>query len=182
MKKLLALVLAAALILALSVTAFAATITTNGGTDSAPVYATYVSGGEEKIIYSVDISWGDMTFTYTDASAGDWDGSSHTYTNETEAAWTASASGADEITVKNHSNAAITAALTYTPGDDYKDVTGTFDNPTLNLATAVGTEVAAAPSGTAALTLSGALDDSVSEKTQVGSVVVTITAAGAATE
>lgn len=182
MKKVLALILAVALILALSVTAFAATITTNGGTDSAPVYATYVSGGEEKIVYSVDISWGDMTFTYTDASVGEWDGSSHSYTDETEATWAVSTSGANEITVKNHSNTAIIAALTYTPGEDYKDVTGSFDSAKLSLATAVGTEVNAAPSATAALTLSGALDDSVSEKTQVGSVVVTITAAEAATE
>ena len=58
MKKIFALVLSLALVMSMSVTAFAATsITSNGGTDTAEVKGTYNAGGTAATIYKVDIAW-----------------------------------------------------------------------------------------------------------------------------
>jgi len=70
MKKLTALFLAIMLVAAMSTTAFAASITTAGGSNSADVTGTYVAGSAGGTVYSVDITWGSMAFTYTGASTG----------------------------------------------------------------------------------------------------------------
>jgi len=174
MKKLTALFLAIMLVAAMSTTAFAATpITTAGGSDSADVTGTYVAGSSGGTVYSVDVAWGSMAFTYTGASTGTWNPTTHTYDGTTDAAWSC-AEGANKVTVTNHSNTAVTAALSYTPGESYSGITGSFDKSSLGLLTAVGTEVADAPSASALLTLTGELASSVTEAATIGSVTVSI--------
>ena len=84
MKKKTALVLTLAMVFSLApLSAYAETITTGGGTASHDVKATYradSSGGAGGPVYSVDITWGDMAFTYT-AEAGIWDPSTHKTTD-----------------------------------------------------------------------------------------------------
>lgn len=178
MKKKLALVLTLAMVFSLApLSAYANdTITEAGGTATHDVKATYVagsSGGAGGKVYSVVIDWGDMAFTYTE-EAGVWDPATHQTTGTNGGIWSVNNSGGNKIKVTNHSNAAVTATINYTPASGYEGITGSFDKETLNLATAVGTEVSNAPSGSAALTLTGALDSSTAANTTIGTITVTL--------
>lgn len=180
MKKKLALVLTLAMVFSLApLSAYAdtkSTINTANGTATHDVTATYVdgsSGGAGTPVYSVDIVWGDMAFTYTE-EAGVWNPATHETTGAGGGIWKVNTEGGNTIKVTNHSNAAVTATFSYTPAADYGDITGSFDNTTLNLATAVNTPVSNAPSGSAALTLEGALDSSAAAGTTIGTITVTL--------
>lgn len=174
MKKLTALLLAIMLVAAMPTTVFAASITTAGGSNSADVTGSYEAGSATGTVYSVEVSWGSMAFTYTGASTGTWNPDTHAYSGTVSAAWSC-AENANKITVTNHSNKAVAAALTYSQGAGYSGVTGAFNNNSLSLATAVGTKVASAPSASALLTLTGELASSVTEAATIGSVTVSIT-------
>ena len=174
MKKVLAIILSLALLSMVSVTAFAASpITSIGGSDSADVKGTYAAGSAATTVYRVDIAWGSMAFTYTDASQGTWNPENHQYDGAGTGTWSC-AEGADKITVTNHSNAAVIAQFSYTPESGYNVINGTFSNETLNLATAVGTAVANAPSGSVTLSLTGELSSATAANTKIGSVTVTL--------
>lgn len=165
MKKIFALIFTLTLVFSLTtIPAFAATIDSAAGSDSHDVKATYYAGDSTKTVYSVTITWGAMDFVYND---GAWDPENHTY----DANWTATG---NTVTVSNHSNAAVTAKLTYNAAENYTGITGTFSNDTLGLPTAVGTDVNSAPTATATLTLSGALDSNTTANTTIGKVTVTL--------
>lgn len=176
-KKKTALVLTLAMVFSLApLSAYADTIGTAGGTASHDVTATYradSSGGAGGTVYSVDITWGDMAFTYT-AEAGIWDPKTHTTTSSTGGVWTVNNTDGDKITVTNHSNTDVTATFSYAAASDFDGISGTFDNASLNLATAVGTAVDEAPNGTAALSLSGALGSTTTDNTKIGTITVTL--------
>lgn len=177
MKKKTALVLTLAMVFSLApLSAYADTIGTAGGTASHDVTATYradSSGGAGGTVYSVDITWGDMAFTYT-AEAGIWDPKTHTTTSSTGGVWTVNNTDGDKITVTNHSNTDVTATFSYAAASDFDGISGTFDNASLNLASAVGTAVDEAPNGTAALSLSGALGSTTADNTKIGTITVTL--------
>ena len=182
MKKTLALLLTLAMVLSLAIVPAAATttnnITTIGGTATHDVTATYKTSSSGSTgggtVYSVDITWGDMAFTYTAGSAGTWDPNTHSVTGGTSGAWTPDTSDGNKITVTNHSNARITATLTYTAETAFSDITGTFSKTSLSLATAEGTTVANAPSDYTTLSLAGALASSTSTGTKIGTITVTL--------
>lgn len=177
MKKLLVIILSVAMLCTASVAAFAAnpitSITDGWNSDSFDVNGTYVPGSTTSTVYYVDITWGSMEFTYTDAAEGTWDPQNHKYTGSTPAAWSCE-DGANKITVTNHSNAPVKATLKYETATGFDAITGTFDNGTLNLATAVGTAKDNAPAATALLTLSGALSKDTAANTKIGTVTVTL--------
>ena len=180
MKKKTALVLTLAMVFSLApLSAYADTIDRVGGTASHNVTATYVdgssggAGGAGGTVYNVDITWGDMAFTYT-AEAGIWDPTNHTYTDAKGGAWAVDKEGGNTITVTNHSNADVTAVFNYAAAEGFTGIRGTFDKESLALKTAVGTEVANAPSGTAALTLDGALGSDTTANTTIGTITVTL--------
>ena len=178
MKKKLALVLTLAMVFSLApLSAYANdTITGVGGTASCDVKATYVdgtSGGAGGTVYSVVIDWGDMAFTYTE-EAGVWNPETHQTTGAGGGIWSVNNSGGNKIKVTNHSNAAVTATFSYAAATGYEGISGSFDKTTLDLATAVGTEVSNAPSDTAALTLTGALASSTPASTKIGTITVTL--------
>lgn len=168
MKKILSLALALALMLSLSVSAFAAEEIKN---DYQNVTANYVKDTTGGTVYSVDVTWGSMEFTYTAASKGTWNPGTHVYDDATEAAWTHE-ENANKVTVTNHSNTEINVALTYNKANGYEAVSGTFNKDTLILDTAEGTQVANAPTAYAFLTLSGDLAESTN--VTVGTVTVTL--------
>lgn len=169
MKKRTALAMTLVVTMVMGTTVFAAEI--NDG--SHQVTATYVEGSSSDTIYSVDVSWGSMEFTYTSPAQGTWDPETHEYLGaEDSGRWTY-AEDANKITVTNHSNAAVEAGLTYTAAEGYEDIEGIFDSAALNLPTAVGTEVDAAPSDSALLEISGELPES-EESVTVGTVTVTL--------
>ena len=181
MKKAVALIGSLALILSLAaVSVFAANTTTKdtiaqNGSASHDVKATYEAGSAGGTVYSVDITWGDMEFTYKAGSEGTWNPETHTTSDSSAGQWTVNNEGGNKIVVTNHSNAAITATLTYTPASGYNGISGSFgDKGSINLVTAVGTEVNNAPSDTASLTLSGELDSNTAAGTKIGTITVVI--------
>ena len=143
------------------------------GSYSADVKGTYQPGGSGAVVYSVDIAWTDMNFTYTGAGEGTWNPETHQYSGSSEGAWTASN---DSITVTNHSNAPVTATASYAADPDYGSTTMTFDNNGATVATAEGTEVASAPSATITVTPGGTLAESANGG-KIGTITVNIAAA-----
>ena len=176
-KKKTALVLTLAMVFSLApLSAYAETISNAGDSVTHEVKATYVdgsSGGAGGTVYSVDIAWGDMAFTYT-AAAGVWDPATHTITGADGGTWKEKTDGGNTIKVTNHSNTEVTATFSYAAASGYEGISGTFTNESLHLETAVGTAVAEAPNGTAALSLSGALDSSAAANTTIGTITVTL--------
>ena len=166
MKKIISLTLALVLILSLSVTAFAAENGIgNGGTASIDISATYKAGAAADDVVSVDIAWGAMTFEYTDGAVGRWDPATHSYGPKANGTWSASDNA---ITVTNHSNVGVKAGFSYTQA--VATVNGTFSASELTLASAEGTAVDAAPTGSVTLTLGGTM----TESGKVGTVTVSI--------
>ena len=178
MKKILSIILALAMALSMSVTAFAATNDGTSGTDIT-VNGTYTPGtaADEKI--SVDIVWEAMNFTYTAPSQGTWNPATHAYEGATEGGWS---DNTPSITVKNHSNVAVNATLDFTADvagviGTFTEASGTANDKVLELATAEGTEVSAAPTATANFGISGAAIDA--DKT-LGTITVTVAKTGSA--
>ena len=172
MKKITTLLAAAALTCTMGTTAFAED-GVNTGDYTADVKGTYQAGGSGNVVYSVDIAWTDMSFTYTGAGEGTWDPETHQYSGSSEGAWAASD---DSITVTNHSNAAVKATASYQAETGYETTTMTFDNNGATVATAVGTEVASAPSATITVTPGGTLAESANGG-KIGTITVSIAAA-----
>ncbi len=192
MKKLFALLLAVMMTATLAVPAFAATaIDGNNATSAAGkdagdysigVNGTYVSGSAADDVISVDISWGAMNFTYTDASQGTWDPETHGYIGATEGGWSTNKPG---ITVTNHSNVGIEAAFSFTAADgvttkgSFYASAGEMTSMTeltaaeqkFSLATAVGTTTDNAPADTLYFGISG---DPISENKSLGNITVKI--------
>ena len=174
MKQIFTLALTFLLIFSLvTVTAFATNdkIEATGGTATKAVTASYHSGAGGSTVYSVDITWGSMAFTYSEGSGRTWDPKTHTYTSGGTGGWSHSG---NTITVTNHSNTEVTANLAYASETGFTEISGNFNKSTMNLATAVGTEVPEAPKDTAALTLTGKLASTVTVPATIGTITVTI--------
>ena len=133
----------------------------------------YHANSTVETVYSVDVAWDSMEFTYTVDSEGTWNPATHQVDGASEGRW----SGDGDVKVTNHSNAKVKVAVTYAAESSYSDITGSFRNGSFHLATAEGTQVDSAPNQTATLTLSGELDKSVDTSTKLGTATVTITAA-----
>lgn len=93
MKKTIAIIMALALS-AGSITAFA--------DEEIDVNGKYVAGNNGGTVYRYDITWDDMTFTYTDGDK-EWNPDTHKY-DSTEGKWSADTK---TIAVTNHSNTDI---------------------------------------------------------------------------
>ena len=168
MKKIIAIALALVLTLALAVTCLAAEVPAAQNGD---VKATYATGATADTVYSVNVAFGDMAFTYTAESEGTWNPETHAFDDKTPAAWTCT-ENQNKVTVTNHSNAAVNVTVTYAKATGYEGITGTVANDTFTLATAVGTAKAEAPTNTATLTLDGALASTHTAGAKIGTVTV----------
>lgn len=178
LKKMAALSLVAALGMTAGSTVFAETITTQGGsTQPHNVTGNYVAGSSSDTVYSVDVQWGAMAFTYTAPSEGTWNPADHQYDGGTgTGSWTC-ADGAGNITVTNHSNQKIAATVSFTAATGFSGVTGSFTSDTLTLENAAEKALAnpdGADSLTTTLSLSGAPDAEFTNGEKVGEVKVTI--------
>lgn len=172
MKKFMAVLTVAVMVMSLCMTATAAGIQQSGNSDSANVKATYASK-TEKTVYQVDIAWDGLEFTYNAAYKGEWNPTTHQYEGATEAGW---AEGMGIITVTNHSNTAITAVPSYVAEEAYKSAEVDFDVTSLSVATAdngVDGAAGTAVSGEIKVTPSGSLPEG-TNKAVIGTITITI--------
>ena len=202
MKKSIAIIISMIMIICNCMVVFGAATVNIGGTTGGdigsltgnladtPVTATY-SGSSSKV-YRVDVTWGDMKFTYSLGTGGKWDPSKHEYTQGTGGGWNAVTDGdSNKIIVANHSNAKV--KVTYSFSHNAEDSTfdnitgsftanGTFSNSDSkyigNLISAEGTEFENPPTQNALLSLDGVPTKTFSSEEfsapTVGKVTVTI--------
>lgn len=154
MKKIFRGIVAGIMLLTMSSTAFAtelasstATINVNGGSQQIPVMGSYV-GESTEIVYSVEVEWTPMNFTYTAPSKGTWNPEKHEYTNpdsSKEGIWSEPAT----ITITNHSNSEIHAAFRYESEREAKSVVVKFNEPSVSIdyQEVLNTEIASADNG-----------------------------------
>jgi hypothetical protein len=151
--------------------AFAADIQP-GGTAQADVNVVYKDGTASPDVYSADITWGQMEFTYTKSGTYNWLPESHTYRDTTVAGWTAVG---NDVTVTNHSNRTLTVEFTFAKEPLVTDeITGTFDVATKTLNAGVLGDYAGADKLTSHLTLNGALSADKTAFTKIGVLTVTL--------
>lgn len=132
MKKLLSVILAVVIVASVSVTAFAATINTANGSDSADVNGKYNATATTDV-YVVDIKWGAMEFDYN-AGGQKWNSETHKWEADPEAtaSWTVK-DASNTITLANHSSKAVNATFAFDANVEYTDLSGafTYDNAPL---------------------------------------------------
>ena len=166
MRKTISIVLALVLLLSLSTTAFASEL---GGTQD--VTAKYEKTENEEAIYNVDLNWGNLTFTYTEHTEKTWNPSTHTYEEVVTGEWDKTES---TIKVTNHSNVAVTVAMTLTPVQG-TGVTATLTGGSGTLPAGVEGNVEGAASVTGTLKISGTPNETVTATgVKVAQITVTI--------
>lgn len=166
MKKIITLLMALAMVMSLSVTAFASEL---GG--SKDVTAKYERSESEQPIYNVDLNWGDLTFTYTETVEKEWNPETHTYDTTTTGSWDKTETA---ITVTNHSNVSVAVSMSVTPAQETGvDVALTGGNATLAAGEVGNVNGAASVTGT--VKVSGKPNSTVTEDgIKVASITVTI--------
>ena len=172
MKKTISITMAFALVATLSTAAFAAAANDADIKKDIGVNAKYVEDIKTSKTISADVVWGEMEFTYSVNGTKTWNAKTHEYDIDTKGEWSAKG---NDISVTNHSNAAIDVDLTYQPLDEYSIVKGTFTNDEFTIPTAEGKAVDdESLTVSMALTLSGELSSDVTALTKVGNVAVNI--------
>lgn len=189
-RKLFVVILALVLTMSMTATAFADdTITSLNDSVNADVSGTYNKTTSGDVVYSVDVTWGAMDFTYNVSSTGTWNPKTHEYdaTADTPIGWTYTEDH-NKFTVTNHSNAGVKAIFAFAnlgEGSTSSNVNGNFNSTTkgdgtakdaITLATAVGTASTEAPTDTTYLILSGELGSSHTQGEKIGTVTVTLAA------
>ena len=130
MKKLTSVLLVLIMVLAMSVSAFAATYDSRVDavlpwTDQGTVQV-IVKDNTKADVYYVEVTWDDLQFTYNIGSAGQWDPEDHVYEGAVEEGWD-NDEHSGTVTVKNHSNQAIKAeAALHNSDKNVKSVTDTY--------------------------------------------------------
>ena len=172
MKKTISIIMALALAAILSTAAFAAEADDGNIKKNIRVKAKYVEDIKASKTIHADVVWGEMEFTYSVNGTKTWNAKTHEYDIDTKCEWSAKG---NDISVTNHSNAAIDVDFTYQPLDEYSVVKGefTYDEVTIPTAEnkAVDDEILTISTD---LTLSGGLSSDVTDLTKVGNVAVTI--------
>ena len=174
MKSFFSILIALALVLSMSVPAFAAEGSVNGqglGEQTIDVTAKYQPGGTEPV-YSVDIMWESMTFTYTDSGVKVWNPSTHTYSVSTSGEWDKTTA---DIVVTNHSNVDVAVAVTYASAQQDTGISGRITGGSKTLAAGQENKPNEADSMTAALTISGKPNSTVTETgVNIGTITIKI--------
>lgn len=119
-----------ALVLTLAIPVLAVTTTPLSPPIGIPVTATYQEIGNTDTVYSVDIIWGSMNFTYQ-VQKGSWDPETHSYSTSSSGTWADPVTGdnnlkSNQLKITNHSNAAVAFSIEYTPNDSYSNISALF--------------------------------------------------------
>ena len=175
MKKLIATALALTMTLSLSTTALAGGNVDGAGLGSQDINVTakYNDGATEPTVYSVDLTWEDMTFTYNKSGTRIWDPDTHTYTDTTSDGWDKDTAA---VTATNHSNANVTVRFTYTPQGD-TGVTASMSKDFFILTAGVENWPNDAATNSSVLTIHGSSEPNNSvtaEGVTIGTITVTI--------
>ena len=168
-KSIFSIALCLVLLLSMSTQAFAA--------ESGDIKVTYSKPDPEKVTV-VDLAWGSMEFNYNSADTKVWNPETMKYdiVEGEGGSWAPKETGGDTVTVTNHSNTGLLVTVTYTPDAD-NGVSGTLENSSFRLISAVGTDEGSAPSAAAKLVLE---NTSVPAKwstegaTTIGNITVTL--------
>jgi hypothetical protein len=172
MKKLVITAASLAMLASLPMTALAAsdTIEEKPGSQTIEVQAKYVDGVTTQDVYSVDVEWGAMEFTYNVSGSKIWKPADHTYEVTPTEGWTAYG---NTVTVINHSNQPVDVAFSFDKDAAVtEEITGSFDTSTATLAAGKEGQYAQADSVKATLTLGGALGSDKTTLTKVGKITV----------
>lgn len=166
MKRLIAMTMALATLM--STSAFAAG--TGAGDHATDVTATFVDGNDASpIVYSVDITWDELGFTYYEASSATWDPVNHKYNSDSRAAgWDANDKASVEIV--NHSNTDILATFSYEANAGYESAGMDFDVNELYVASA---EDGSQKTGSNTVTPTGSLPEGTKDVV-IGSITINI--------
>ena len=176
MKKLIATALALTMVLGLSTTALAAGNVDGAGVgsqDPIDVTAKYNDSTTEPAVYSVDLTWEDMTFTYNESGTRTWNPDTHTYTDSTTSGWDKVAAA---VTATNHSNTEVTVKFYYTPQGN-TGVNASMSKDSFKLAAGVENRPNEAATDSSNLTIdSGTKPNSsvTAEGVTIGTITVTI--------
>lgn len=175
MKKLIATALALTMTLSLSTTALAGGNVNGAGLGSQDINVTakYNDGVTEPTVYSVDLTWEDMTFTYNKSGTRIWDPDTHTYTDTTSDGWDKDTAA---VTATNHSNTKVTVSFTYTPQGN-TGVNASMSKPSFILAAGVENYPDDAATNSSLLTINGNSKPNGSvtaEGVTIGTITVTI--------
>lgn len=181
MKKTISSILVLILLVTMSTTVFASSITDTETGNSQEVLASYAPGTEDTTIISVDIGWNKMSFTYNGASEPVWDATNHQYVGEAkEAYWAASEA---TITITNHSNSILQATISYKADDAYSDIDMIFTDKAPYIGSAhtedqvdeEGNILGTPCTVTVKVIPDGALSDMTEDNTRIGVITVKVT-------
>ncbi len=173
MKKFFIATLAFVLLASITVTAFAAEteLTDANKSEEIDVNVNYQDGTQTPTVYSVDVVWDSMTFTYNASGTKVWDATTHSYMDNTNGVW---ANDSADVTVTNHSNADVNVTVTYTEVGA-SGVNGVISNGDFSITSAVDKAVDDATlTKTATLTVSGVPVDKSANNLKIGTVTVVI--------
>lgn len=135
------------------------------------VTAKYTSESFAPATYCVDISWTDMTFTYTDAQTHIWNPSDHSYKSTSRGNWDKTKA---TVTVTNHSNVDVQVKVTFEAVEG-TGVTGVLKNASRKLKAGETGNYDGADSMTTTLTIKGTPTKLVSTTgTKIGNIVISI--------
>ncbi len=137
--------------------------------------STVLDNGEKLDVFTVDISFGSMSFTYVDEGYGDWN--SETHEQEVIPAHWECDEDENKVTVVNESEFTILTSFIYEKGEGFEGITGAFDNAVARL---VGTEdeaYAEKSTVNAYLSLDGEFGSENAAETKLGQVTVKLTKA-----
>ena len=124
----------------------------------------------DDVVYSVDVAWTDLSFTYNEGELS-WSPEDHDYTKaDANAEWT---DDKGSVTVTNHSNANVAVTVSFSDDNDGDDLLVEVANGSFTLESAVDKDKDAGDSKVAALTAKGTPTAS----GKIGSIVVAIAAA-----
>ena len=173
MRKLFVTILVLLLVMSLSISGFATGSMGQGESQNIDVTAKYSGEISTPAVYSVDIAWDNMVFTYSESGSMVWNPETHVYQEKLTGTWDKETA---DITVTNHSNVEVSVEFAYEANASY-GITTTLTHteaPVTLPAGAVG-DVAGAAQVTSTLTVSGQPNDAVTaEGVVVGKVTVKI--------
>lgn len=135
------------------------------------VTAKYTTESYAPATYCIDISWTDMTFTYTDAQTHIWNPSDHSYKTTSRGSWDKTKA---TVTVTNHSNVDVRVKITFESVEG-TGITGVLKNASRKLKAGEAGNYEGADSMTATLTIKGTPSELVTAAgTKIGDLVVSI--------